>query len=269
VFTSLFRAGAIEAAFALASHLFRYPQVSVADAERQLRRGPAQLATLDYGRGRELLDLLGQNTFEAGLNTTALRDVLLVLSRTEKPAWIYGAPAGRDWCRRSMDADTIQVIEQAKLFGTDVDAMTWWDELASIVRKANDEGRLRAGREGELLTLAHETQVLQATGIVNREPRWIAIEDNTRGFDIESWRRSPDGQIQPIWIEVKAHSGSSPSVFLTRREWDVATSARSRYIFYVWNLETRALHTMGVDEMEESIPVDRGNGRWQQTLVTL
>lgn len=269
MFTSLFRASAIEAAFALANQLTRYPEASIADAERQLRRGPAQLASLDYRRGLELFNLLGKQTFEQESNKAALRQVLLELSRTEKPAWVYGAPSGRDWCRRSMDADTIQVFEYAKLFESDFGTTAWWDELAKIVRQADDESRLKAGREGERLTLAHEGEVLQATGIVDRAPRWIALEDNTRGFDIESWRRSPDGTIQPLWIEVKAHSGSSPRLFLTRREWNVAASARHWYIFHVWNLQTRTLQTIGVDEMERSIPLDRGNGQWRETLVTL
>lgn len=264
---------AIEAAFALVSHLRTFPETeSEEEAIAHLERGPAHLARLNYAAGRELLSVLGSDSFLATDDRPrALRGILGKYARLYRPIWILAAPRGRHWCRRSVDEDTEQCLLDAALFDElpSPEVVDWWDDLASMARGDTALAALDVGRAGEKLSLEHETARLGSQGIAHLVPVWVALEDNTAGYDIRSWRSATDGSLTPLLIEVKAFSGSWARFFLTRHEWETALRYPDRYCFHIWDLQARSLHEMSVPEVAAHVPSNQGRGSWESVEITV
>lgn len=121
---------------------------------------------------------------------------------------------------------------------------------------------------GEELSLRYEQARLHALGI-QTPPRLLAIEDNSLGYDIESWDVNDSGEQVPLRIEVKAHSSGEPRFFLTRNEWEVGQRLGPTYLLHVWDLGRQALRTISVEEVGLSVPLDRGAGRWKVVEVAV
>lgn len=264
---------AIEAAFALVSHFRTFPETESEDeAIAHLVRGPAHLARLNYAAGSALLSALGRDSFLVVDDfPRALRDILGKYVRLFRPVWILGAPKGRHWCHRSVDEDTEQCLLDAELLEDppSPEVVDWWDNLATMVRGERAAASLDVGRAGEKLSLEHESARLASEGVGHLEPVWVAVEDNTAGYDIRSWSLAADGSPIPRLIEVKAFSGSSAHFFVSRHEWETALRFPDRYCFHIWNLETRSLREIGVAEMEGHIPSDQGRGSWESVEITV
>lgn len=264
---------AIEAAIALVAHFRTFPETESEDeAIAHLVRGPAHLARLNYSAGSALISALGRDSFLLRDDfPRALRGILGKYVRLFRPIWILGAPKGRHWCRRSVDEDTEQCLLDAGLLdeSPSPEVVDWWDNLAAVVRGERAAASLEVGRAGEKLTLEHEGARLVARGMGHLVPVWVAVEDNTAGYDIRSWSSATDGSTIPRLIEVKAFSGSRARFFLSRHEWETALRYPDRYCFHIWDLESRALLEMGVAEMEGHVPSDQGRGSWGSVEITI
>lgn len=96
------------------------------------------------------------------------------------------------------------------------------EEFLEIQRRFEEIGLL-----GEKLVLDEERRRLRAAGAdtLADQVRWISQESIAEGFDILSYE--PDGAER--FIEVKATVRSLAVFQITRREWDMAASHRSRY----------------------------------------
>jgi hypothetical protein len=143
------------------------------------------------------------------------------------------------------------------------EALRWWDGLAAAGRSKRDEFLFQIGREGELLSLNRERKRLVEEGFGTLEVRWIAPEDASAGFDIQSWMRLPDGSVGDLHIEVKAYRGSRMRFFLTRNEWDTALRFAACFEFHVWSLDSEELTIISVNRVRKHVPADRGLGQWR------
>lgn len=185
------------------------------------------------------------------------------------PWWLRLASFGRERLRAALSNNEAQCFDAAKLFleTPERDILEWWDSLAHVVRAQDDINKLLQGREAEQLTIAYETERLARLGIA-RVPRWIAIDDNGAGYDVQSFDVGP---VEPIvkLIEVKSCARQPVEIFLTRNEWQTAVEREPHYWFHVWLLPQKELIELTPSDIEPHIPQNRGQGVWEITRIAL
>lgn len=250
----------------LRDYLADHPSLSLADGLRSLNSLRSGANGLDFDAALTLVrhfdpDLPWDQT-RAGLRIFVYEWVRLV-----QPLWLRTVPKGREYVRAALTGNEIQCFREAGLFDStpDDDAIAWWDKIAALIRGTVDTEIMERARLAERLSLAYERARLADLGI-DQEPRWMALEDNSLGYDILSYDLDA-GQIVPRMIEVK--STLSGTIILTRGEWKNAASAASRTVFHVWRLPSRDLQEVTATAMEPHIPQDRGDGAWQDVAVRL
>lgn len=266
---SFFRISVIDAGLHLGRHLRAYPELTVTDAIRQLRSGPAHHGTLDYETAMLIYNDNGASLFCPSYDRTSeLRETLFKMALALKPFWATISPLGRQRVRVVLSVDQLQCLRYAGLIDSDDEtAWRWWDQLAAQFRITESQKLIEIGREGELLSLMYERTRLAAEG-VTQMPQWVSVEDNLAGYDILSYRVH-DGILAKLYIEVKATRSAGYSFVLTRREWEYASLSPSSYLFHFWLLPIQALWIASVSELESSIPTDNGCGEWDQVVLNL
>jgi hypothetical protein len=205
----------------------------------------------------------GGRVIDDGAYPTMLRQTVLDYVDILSPPWLQNAADGRRRAIAFAPVGVGQVLVEAEVAeGAGDDVVAFWDMLAARARGRRNERLLSIGRQGERLTLAHETD---RTG---RTPHWVALDSNADGFDVLSIRASDD--LAPLTIEVKTTTqGLRGLMTLTHNEWMAAATA-SAHLFHLWDAAPRAqprLATVTVDAMAEHIPEDRGDGGWQLVEV--
>jgi hypothetical protein len=112
------------------------------------------------------------------------------------------------------------------------------------------------------LSFDHEVARLAELGIA-KSPRWVAIDDNTAGYDILSYDRGP---LEPIsrLVEVKSTIQSPLRFFVSRNEWNLANRSGTAYTFHVWDLraDQPRLYERTAAQVGMHIPLDQGKGKW-------
>lgn len=254
---------AFEAAYLIRSFREKNPELSAADLVATARAVRADFYPHDYDAG---LDLERQISLDSAAPlesffTAAIEAVIA----SRSPVWARLAPAGRSHVLQSMGVNGVQCLRAAGLLGTGQRATEWWDALASKNRSERDARLLAQGREGERLSLAHEAARLQREGI-SREPVWVAIDDNTVGYDILSYAVHDDREINRL-IEVKTTQANPPRMILSRNEWKIASQYGSAFEFHLWNLTTESLTIFTVEQVSAHIPTDNGQGKWESVEI--
>lgn len=183
----------------------------------------------------------------------------------KSPIWARVAPAGRNHVLQAIGLNGIQCLRSAGLLSSDMRATSWWDALASASRGKRDARLLAQGREGERLSLAYERERMQAEGIT-RPPVWVAIEDNTVGYDILSYALHNGREVNRL-IEVKTTSSTPPRMILSRNEWDTAKQYGATFEFHLWNINDVTLAIYSTLEIKPHIPIDNGSGRWESVEI--
>src|SRR5690606_36504019 len=114
----------------------------------------------------------------------------------------------------------------------------------------------------EELSLEHERKRLRTNGI-DREPKWMAIEDNTVGYDILSYELGPVALKNKL-IEVKSTIASPLRFYITRNEWQHDQEVGDAYCFHIWNLQPTppVLYVKLASDIAPHIPDDNENGKW-------
>jgi len=256
---------AYSAFVSLRRYLDNYPTAPVNSAVEVLRRINSESSGLDYP-GAMLLH--HRVPMEMRLDHRyGLRTVIKELVEAAQPWWLRLVPYGREKVRAALGQDQAQCFRDAGLFDLlpDEGVVSWWDELASTVRGLADTERVANGREAERLSFEHERERLKRLKI-DGEPSWVALEDNTLGYDIRSYDRV-DGRVVNTLIEVK--SAASDVIFITRNEWNNAVSAGGRYVFHIWRMPKAELMEVPVTGIDPHIPADRGDGLWQDVKISL
>ena len=253
---------------ALRRYAAMHPNVPVPDAVHAVRRLSADDAHHDYGAAVTLHAFIGDDCASDDV-VPLFQDTISSVVRRNRPWWIRLAPLGRARLRAALNPNEAQCFEAAGLFieMPTTDVLAWWDSLAQAARAAENDGKLQQGREAEQLTLAFERERLARLGI-ERDPKWIALEDNTAGYDIQSF---DPGVVEPVnkLIEVKSCSGEVVQIFISRTEWETAVASAPRYHFHVWLLPEKKLIELSVNDIAPHIPLNQGSGVWQSVGVTL
>ena len=253
---------------ALRRYAAMHPNVAVPEVVLAVRRLSADDAHHDYGAAVTLHACVGHDYAHDDV-VPLFQDTISTIVKRDRPWWNRLAPLGRERLRAALNPNEAQCFEAAGLFieMPTNDVLAWWDSLAQAARAAENDGRLRQGREAEQLTLAFERERLAHLGIA-REPKWVAIEDNTAGYDIQSF---DPGVVDPVnkLIEVKSCSRDLVEIFITRNEWETAVASAPHYHFHVWLLPEKKLIELTVDDIAAHIPRNQGKGVWQSVGVTL
>lgn len=192
-----------------------------------------------------------------------LRQALLDYIDIEHPSWIQNASFGRSRVLAFAGSQIAQVFAEAGLAdGTTDEVVAFWDLLSARARGQRNERLNQIGRKGEKLTLDYEHV---RTG---RIPTWIAIEQNSDGYDVLSIVDREDPR--KLTIEVKTSTlGLAGQFFLTRNEWDRAIE-NDCHLFHLWDVSiTNAprLAVVSVNAMGGHIPLDQGCGAWDVVEV--
>jgi hypothetical protein len=258
---------ALSGLLALRRYTSAHPEISRENAIAGLKRVSPDDGCHDYKVALELDEVAGPTDYNDV--PAFLRQTIASFIARNSPWWLRLAPYGRDRVRRALTTNENQCLEAAGLFTADPteDILQWWDGLAQNVRATQDAAKMLRGRTAERLTMTYEADRLSRLGINNR-PRWIALDDNSAGYDVHSFDPGP---VEPVakLIEVKSCSAESREIYLTRNEWETAIERAPSYRFQIWSLPEKTLLELTPGELEKHIPHDRGDGRWGTIRIRL
>jgi hypothetical protein len=241
----------------------------ISDSLERIRNGPATKSGYDYEEALRAGEEFGWGIFSPSKDDpVAFRETLRSLVSEEKSAWTRYIPFGREVLRKNLEIDERQCFEIAGLFSEhDETVVSWWDECSALVRSSADSSKIDVGRRGERLSFQRELDFCEPHGL---DPVWVALDDNTVGFDVRSWRPGKEGWADPIpiYIEVKS-SEHSRRVFLSRNEWNFAMRHRDSWQLDFWNLGDQRCTQYQISDVEPHVPVNYGSGRWESSSIQL
>ncbi|MCH7290194.1 DUF3883 domain-containing protein [Acinetobacter sp. ANC 3926] len=205
--------------------------------------------------GCELISLI---TYESQLRQALLDYVDIV-----RPPWLQNAMYGRISVLRFAGNEIAQIFFEAGLVcKNDDDIVRFWDLLAAKARGQKHDYQIEIGRKGERLTIEYEKE---RTG---KEPKWIALDNNSDGYDVLSILYA--NKNQPLTIEVKTTTqGIDGFFYLTRNEWEMSVGSNS-HCFHLWNLRVESepfLAILTLEDLQNHIPVNCGNGAWESVKI--
>lgn len=252
-----------EAAYLIRTFRKKHPELGTADLVATVRAVRADFYPHDFDAGVFLETRIPPQIITPleDFFTAAIEAIIIARS----PFWIRLAPAGRNHVLQAMGINGTQCLRSAGLLGSDACATDWWDTLASVNRGERDARLLAQGREGERLSLAYENARLRREGI-SRDPIWVAIDDNTVGYDILSYTWHDGDEINRL-IEVKTTQADPPRMIISRNEWKTAEQYGAALEFHLWNLNTGALIIYTVEDIKVHIPTDNGQGKWESVEI--
>ena len=254
---------AFEAAHLIRSFREKNPNLSTAEVVGTVRAVRADFYPHDFEAG-----IAVEGKIPAAVSMPAeafFTGAIDAIVAERRPFWARLAPAGRSHVLQAIGVNGAQCLRAAGLLGTGVRATDWWDALAAAYRGERDARLLAQGREGERLSLAYETERLRQEGIT-REPVWVAIDDNTVGYDILSYARHGENEVSRL-IEVKTTQADPPRMILSRNEWKTAEQFGAAFQFHLWSLPAASLTVMSVDEIRPHIPTNNGCGDWESVEI--
>lgn len=254
---------AFEAAYLIRTFRERNPELSTRDIIATVRAVRADFYPHDYDAGVDIEGRIPPHIITP-LEAFFLAAIDAVIA-ARSPIWARLAPAGRNHVLQAIGVNGVQCLRSAGLLGFDARATCWWDALASVNRGERDARLLAQGREGERLSLAYENERLRLEGI-SRDPVWVAIDDNTVGYDILSYAWHDGGEVNRL-IEVKTTQADPPRMILSRNEWKTAEQYGAAFEFHLWNINSEALTIYTVDEIRRHIPSDNGAGKWESVEI--
>ena len=238
---------------------------TAAECAQVLRAQTAQAGALDLDAAVFLHDVVAIN---APADTVLFyRECVMAVMIAQMPNWAKVMTLGRGRFIKSLKGDENRdirsVFRESQLLDDPptIADVRWWDVLTARVRLNNNQERDLRSRHAEELSLNYEREQLQKLGI-KTSPKWIAIEDNTVGYDVLSYRLSRESTAN-LLIEVKSTIASPMRFIISRNEWNVADQAGDAYLFYVWDM-TKAppvLHIRTVEQVRPHIPQDNEKGK--------
>jgi hypothetical protein len=184
-----------------------------------------------------------------------------------RPLWGRIIALGRSKLVQKLSRDEVQCFRSAGLLEIPPtnSIISWWDRVASRARLQVDREKLIRARDAERMSLHHEMKRLARLGI-NMAPVWMAIEDNTAGYDIQSFDLGTEGPVARL-IEVKSTIVSPLRFWLSRHEWETANKYGAAYFFHIWDLQGPRLYERTVLDILPHIPTDNERGRWANVEI--
>lgn len=266
--SKLFSMGALDGLRSFRQYSSRYGDDAPSKIVVILRSISADLATLDFDSALELHEIVSN---DAPLDPPHLfyRHCLFDLIITKHHGWARAITLGRAKFLRQLERDEQQCFRAALLTEDppQSDSVQWWDALSGHMRRHNDQKRMDRAREAEWLTLQHEFERLKTLGI-HQQPKWIAIDDNTAGYDVLSYDPAEAGPRNRL-IEVKSTIASPLRFYVTRNEWEQALKFGEAYHFHIWDLAAQPprLFERTASQVEPHIPEDQANGKWSTAEI--
>lgn len=235
---------------------------------RVLRATPGAVATFDYAAVADLEESAHLFVGAMAAREQMLRETLEGLILLFRPHWGLLLQYGRQRFSRSVSPEIKQCFEAAGIFKDvpDADSILWWDKLAEFFRSGAVVGQITTGRRGEMLTMSHERDRLAAVGHTGMEPFWVAIQDETLGYDVLSCDLS-SGVAKALYIEVKASEQKPFVFFLSEKEWEFAQKCKDPFVFHFWHVPGKELRVVTVDQVAPHIPVNQGTGTWKKVQI--
>ena len=138
-------------------------------------------------------------------------------------------------------------MRDAELIDIDDDEVeNWWLELINFLKKKDIEKKIISGDEGEDASMNFEKQKLKTLGVNNRPIR-VSIDDDSLGYDIESWDKK-DGDLRKIFIEVKNN------IFIFKSgQWREAQAKKNSYFAHYWTKNCKLLKIINFIELKEAV----------------
>lgn len=270
-FGRLFSMPAFEGLRILRVYVEQQPGQSVADIATVIRKVEADAHSYDLEAAIVLHEIVAKDAPHQGVGfyRRCLGSVLLV----ELPEWAKLVTLGRGRFIKRLKAtefrDIRSLFRQAQLLDEPPkdDDIAWWDELQSHVRSQQSIATMKRARFAEQLTLSRERERLLKAGI-SKAPRWMAIEDNTVGYDVLSYTLGEYGLLNKL-IEVKSTIASPLRFYVSRNEWEQAQEFGEAFVFHVWDLQPDPpiLHERTVSQVSPHIPHDKEKGKWKNVLI--
>lgn len=270
-FERLFSLPAFEGLRALRIQIERTPSEELATQIEIVKHTDANASAYDMEAATSLHQIVP--AAESYSSVRFYRTCISAVLKTELPIWARLVTLGRGKFIRRLKAEELRdvrsLFRQAKLLEDPAgqNASDWWDEIQLFVRHQQGAEKLRQGRQAELLTIEHEKSRLKKLGI-STEPKWMAIDDNTVGYDVLSYDLGDLGLVNRL-IEVKSTIASPLRFIVSRNEWDKALKFGKSYVFHVWDMrqDPPILHERTAEMVESHIPTDRGKGSWKDTYI--
>ena len=270
-FDRLFSMPAFEGLRILRAHFQRRPEEQVCRLVEIVRNTEPNVASYDLDAAIVLHDLVPKDTPHTGVMfyRVCLGAVLL----KELPEWAKLMTLGRGRFIKRLSSeeyrDVRSLFRQARLLDEPPSTgdVEWWDDIQAHVRTNTDAEKVRRARAAEQLSIEYERERLAKLGLP-LEPRWMAIEDNTAGYDVLSYNPGPFGPLNKL-IEVKSTIASPLRFFLTRNEWEQASKFGKAYIFHVWDIQKppAVLYEKTVEQIAPHVPQDNKKGQWKTALI--
>jgi hypothetical protein len=238
---------------------------SHADAVQHLSQGVADVARLDYTGALAIIDQHGIDLFSSNVDPTlSMRETIERWLIVFRPMWRDLAPRGRQAVLDALDPNILSCLEIASLTASDQAVLDWWDRVAAEARAEINARRLAHGREAEKRSMDRETVFLAGTGL---NPAWVSIEDNSAGFDIQTFRQSSEtGLWEEHYIEVKS---ALIDIHLSFGEWRFADAHPSCWELHIWPRQTDEPIVLGVAQVRSHIPAGQGAGIWESVIIPL
>lgn len=261
---SRLRPSAVEAWRAVSRQLAAVPQESLVTAVARLKASYAT-AGLDYAPVQAILEAVGP----AKDSVYAAYQTMIESEATLRPAWLSVLPRGRRALRDALTADAGECFRRAGAFDDQpaVEVVAFLDRLANLARAQASLPLVESGRYAERLSFEYEVALcadMPGAPIVE----WVALDDNSAGYDILS-SRFVEGYLLPKLIEVKSCRERPLRLIITRNEWDTACRHPEAYVVHFWDLSAERLHELSWGDLQPHMPVDQGDARWDSATLSL
>ena len=201
-FQRLFSMSAFEGLRAIRIQCALQPEISVENIIILVQSTEPDSGSFDFVASQVLLDFIDDSVPPHGLSFYQHCIAKTILNC--QPIWARLMTLGRRRFVKKLGRDEESIFREAGLLIDPPDdyVVSWWDEITGLVRLEGDRQKLERARQAEKYTLNYETEQLHIIGITEK-PRWIAIEDNTAGYDVLSYTKNSYGLVNKL-IEVKS-----------------------------------------------------------------
>jgi hypothetical protein len=213
--------------------------------------------------GLLILSNKGDRVLSAPNDLARLRLLVLDHIETKNPPWIQLASSGRREVLLQAPKGVCQVLVEAGLaYDADLETVSFWDTLAARARGMRNAALVETGRHGERLSIAYEKQ---RTG---REPKWIALDSNSDGYDVLSRVSADDPHRLTIEVKASSQAGLTGLFHVTRNEWNLALESLN-HVFHLWDVSSipPRLAILTPVQVAEHAPADIGTGEWELARI--
>ncbi len=240
-----------------------YPGITFKDAANLCMRTSSDGSPHDYRTAGDLHDFLPIEIVDLD-SPLEIRRALSYLIENIDYDWAYFFPSGREAVRNALNRNEYQVFRNADLYqdSPSLDVVSWWDLIAN---KFRSHALDNSYREAELKSLEIERNLLHSMDCPY-EPVWVALNDNSLGYDIRSYRFSETEWI-PFAIEVKSTSTKWFRFYLSRNEANLAMRMKTNYALHYWTHESSEPLILSSSQVLTNLPLDQGLGKWDSVIV--